>query len=410
MKSPTALQASDIHPIHPFPARMAPAIVWDSLPGDGRRLTVLDQMIGSGTTLVCARAKGHRAVGCDTDPLALLIARSWCSDLNREKLRYRAEIVLDRARHLSETFSSEEAYPQGADQETRKFLDYWFDSINRSQLAALSICIRRVRNAVERDLLWCAFSRLIITKKIGVSLAMDVSHSRPHRVYKEAPVQAFDKFIRAVDYIIKKAPFHDGNINAPDVRIQYGDARLLPFKESSADIIITSPPYLNAIDYIRGHKLSLVWMGYPIKSLTTIRSENIGSEHGIDSEDSKGYEEAIRRMIDNQTVKRKLYRILLKYIKDMDRVFSESRRVLKKQGEAIFVIGDSTVSGIFIKNSEGLKSLSQRQGFQLVSSITRQLPENRRYLPPPNLENAGKQLQNRMGEEVILRFKQSSDK
>jgi DNA modification methylase len=404
MTTPTALQVSDIHPIHPFPARMAPAIVWDSLPRDGRSLTVLDQMSGSGTTLVCARAKGHQAIGCDTDPLALLIARCWCYNINPEKLRERAEIIVDRARRLSETFSSEEAYPQSADQETRRFLDYWFDSINRKQLTALSKCIRRVRSAVERDLLWCALSRLIITKKIGVSLAMDVSHSRPHKVYEEAPVQAFNKFTPAVDYIVKKAPFHDDNINAPNVRIQYGDARLLPFKESSADVIITSPPYLNAIDYIRGHKLSLVWMGYPIKALTTIRSENIGSEHGVDSEDSKVCEETIQRMIDNQKIKNRLYRILLKYIKDMDQVFAESRRVLKKKGEAIFVIGDSTVSGVFIKNSEGLKYLAQRQGFQLISSITRQLPENRRYLPPPNLDNSGEQLQNRMGEEVIFRL------
>ena len=405
MMTPTALQVSDIHPIHPFPARMAPAIVWDSLPGDGRRLTVLDQMSGSGTTLVCARAKGHQAIGFDTDPLALLIARSWCHNINPEKLRYRADVVLDKSKRLSETFSSEEAYPKGADQETHKFLDYWFDSTNRSQLAALSMCIKRVRSTVEKDLLWCAFSRLIITKKIGVSLAMDVSHSRPHKVYEEAPVQAFDKFIRAVDYIIKKAPFHNDNINAPDVRIKYGDARLLPFKESSADIIITSPPYLNAIDYLRGHKLSLVWMGYPINVLKTIRSENIGSEQSMYSENSIVCEETIQRMIDNQKINDTLYRILRKYVKDMNLVFSESRRVLKKTGEAIFVIGNSTVSQVFIKNSECLKYLAQRQGFQLISSTTRHLPENRRYLPPPNLENSGEQLQKRMGEEVILRFK-----
>ena len=230
-------------------------------------------------------------------------------------------------------------------------------------------------------------------------------HSRPHKVYEEAPVQAFDKFIRAVDYIIKKAPFHNDNINAPDVRIKYGDARLLPFKESSADIIITSPPYLNAIDYLRGHKLSLVWMGYPINVLKTIRSENIGSEQSMYSENSIVCEETIQRMIDNQKINDTLYRILRKYVKDMNLVFSESRRVLKKTGEAIFVIGNSTVSQVFIKNSECLKYLAQRQGFQLISSTTRHLPENRRYLPPPNLENSGEQLQKRMGEEVILRFK-----
>ena len=32
-------------------------------------------------------------------------------------------------------------------------------------------------------------------------------------------------------------------------------------QQGSVDLTVTSPPYLNAIDYLRGHKMSLVWMG-----------------------------------------------------------------------------------------------------------------------------------------------------
>ena len=108
----TAREITNIQPIHPFPARMAPSIVWDNLPND-RRLRVLDPMAGSGTTLVHARAQGHQAIGCDTDPLALLIARAWCSDINSDRLRYRAELVLDRATKFAENLMPEHAYPSG---------------------------------------------------------------------------------------------------------------------------------------------------------------------------------------------------------------------------------------------------------------------------------------------------------
>jgi len=404
MTTLTALQVSDIHPIHPFPARMAPSIVWDSLPNRGGELRVLDPMSGSGTTLVSARAKGHQAIGCDTDPLALLIARSWCSDLIPEELRYRADLVLGRAKRISENINPENAYPSNADQETREFLDYWFDNTNRVQLAALSMCIKRIRNMVERDLLWCAFSRLIITKKIGVSLAMDVSHSRPHRVYEEAPVQAFDKFIQAVDYIIKKAPFRSNNISGPRVILKYGDARLLAIEESSVDMIITSPPYLNAIDYIRGHKLSLVWMGYSIEALRSLRTQNIGSEHAAGLNTAIQYQDTVEQMVDIRDINERYHRMILRYVGDMDLVFSECRRVLRPNGQVFFVIGNSFVAGVFVRNSEGLINLARNHGFTLVSSTTRPLPENRRYLPPPTFDKSGDRMQNRMREEVILKF------
>ena len=61
-------------PVHPFPARMAPGIALQAVSKSRRRLKVLDPMMGSGTVLVAARAKGHHAIGIDIDPLAVLMA------------------------------------------------------------------------------------------------------------------------------------------------------------------------------------------------------------------------------------------------------------------------------------------------------------------------------------------------
>lgn len=394
----------NIQPIHPFPARMAPTIVWDSLPSHGSPLVVLDPMTGSGTTLVSARAKGHQAIGCDTDPLALLIARAWCSAFDPDQLRYRADLVLKRAKKLCDRFSSTEAYPSNIDIETRNFIDFWFDNRNKSQLTALSTSISRIHNPNEKTLLWCAFSRMIITKKIGVSLAMDVSHSRPHRKYTSAPISPFTSFLSSVEYIAKKSPFYKGQSESPQAIIRHGDARDLPFNDNCADMVITSPPYLNAIDYIRGHKLSLVWMGYSIATLRNIRSANIGSEISGGYAKLDNIPAIIKQMCDFQKLDQRQRGMVIRYMQDMDRALAECRRVLKKGGKAVFVIGDSSIRGVFIQNSIGLKHLALTNGFQLLTESIRSLPGNRRYLPPPNAESSGTKMQGRMREEVVLTF------
>jgi len=399
-----ALQVSHIHPVHPFPARMAPSIVWDNLPDNGKPLRILDPMAGSGTSLVIARARGHHAVGCDTDPLAVLIANAWCSDFSSDRLSQRSRSILDEAVEKAKELTPEKAYPSQADDETKQFINFWFDDNSRVQLAALSCCISHVDNSEEKNLLWTAFSRLIITKKLGVSLAMDVSHSRPHRKYEQAPVSPFDKFLDAVEYIMRKAPFRDGNVEVAPANVTKGDARSLPFSSNKFDLVITSPPYLNAIDYIRGHKLSLVWMGHTVKSLRSVRSTNIGIERSASLSATGEMLSILKQMGDLDSLDERYRGMIMRYLNDMSNVLSECRRVLKDSGQALFVIGNSAIRGVRIKNSEALIRLAQKGGFKLSSRTSRPLPESRRYLPPPSSKKAGQRMQNRMREEVILRF------
>ena len=106
---------------------------------------------------------------------------------------------------------------------------------------------------------------------------MDISHSRPHRSYDKAPKLALSNFEHAVKQITKARPFQDTDKNPPG-SVGFADARHLPLENNSVDIVITSPPYLNAIDYIRGHKFSLIWMGHSIEELREVRTTNVGTE------------------------------------------------------------------------------------------------------------------------------------
>src|SRR5438876_6951996 len=126
------------NPIHPFPARMAPGIALEALGESKTPLRVLDPMTGSGTVLAVARSKGHRAFGIDLDPLAVLLSGVWTRTVDPDCVTDKAAEILDRAKFSFATLPVRLAYPSRSDEETRRFIRYWFDDYARRQLSALS--------------------------------------------------------------------------------------------------------------------------------------------------------------------------------------------------------------------------------------------------------------------------------
>ncbi len=397
-----------IRPIHPFPARMAPELAWEELPEDNRPLRVLDPMTGSGTTLVAARLRGHEAIGFDRDPLAVLIASTWVANIETKRVSRKAAEVLERAEKRSGKLRTNCAYPDGADDETKDFIRYWFDTDNRKQLTALAASIAGIRDEQLQNVLWCAFSRLIITKKAGSSLAMDVSHSRPHRSFDRAPHRAFDHFLRAVQHIVKAAPFNAQSEAKPAATVRDADARKMPLADGSVDLIITSPPYLNAIDYLRGHKLSLVWMGHSIASLRMLRSTNVGTEVSAKVSNAEPTtEKVMAQMCSGEPLESRHQGMLRQYVRDLRLLLKECHRVLANEGKGVFVVGDCNLRKTFVANSSAIELVGNEVGFHVSASRRRPLPENRRYLPPPETKSSGAALQKRMREEVILTLRKA---
>jgi len=392
-------------PIHPFPARMAPGIALEALGEGDKSLRVLDPMVGSGTVLAVASAKEHQAIGVDIDPLAVLLARVWTRPIGATRVRDQAVEVLSQAKREFRLITSGRAYPLKTDAETRKFIRYWFDDYARRQLAVLASVISRTQNKPDRDLLWCAFSRLIITKQAGASLAMDLSHSRPHRVFARAPIKPFNRFLGAVEAVITNCPKAD--LDAPEfvAEVKRGDARNLSIKNESIDLVLTSPPYLNAIDYMRCSKFSLVWMGYTVEQLRKIRGESVGTE--ISSKEALEAE-WVGSTIDQLKLKPALSNrnraLLARYVWDMGKALSETARVLRRGGRAVYVVGDSTIRGTFVRNSMVVTAVAQRHGLSLISRKSRSLPANRRYLPAPKRGRSSDAMDTRMRREVVISF------
>jgi DNA modification methylase len=384
---------------------MAPDIALKMLSNREKKLCVLDPMMGSGTVLALARAHGHRSIGIDVDPLAILISTVWTSTVDSASIKAKSRSILKRARKRFANVALSQAYPQGADEETKRFIRYWFDGYARRQLAALSMMIRGVRDKTTQSVLWCAFSRLIVTKQAGASLAMDLAHSRPHKAYKTAPIKPFNCFLAAVDSVLANCLCTAGKKRlGPPPTIKRGDARKLRLPSSSVDLVLTSPPYLNAIDYMRCSKFSLVWMGLNTDKAREIRAQSIGAEVG-NYNAANVSSKIIKKLRLSDRLPNRQKAILARFIEDMRAAIGEVSRVLTPNGRAIYVVGENTVRGTYIKNSEIVAAIADEVGLELAAKQTRTLPPNRRYLPPPSSRRRRGALNARMRREVILSFR-----
>jgi hypothetical protein len=339
-----------------------------------------------------AASLGCKAYGVDMDPLAVLMAGVWTAHVGAGDLSAAARNVVDYARGLDPTAVFLPWIDE--DPETSDFISYWFAEPQLGDLRRLSFAVES--SPVElRDPLKLALSRIIITKKRGASLAWDVSHSRPHRVRQENDYDVFGGFCKAADYIAKCLT--DDLTGSASVTL--GDARKIDFiPDDSVDLVMTSPPYLNAIDYLRGHRMSLVWLGFSIGELRGIRSDSVGAERMLRNGDDDLSSLISDTWIDDLSVK--MRGILLRYARDAMQVMAEVHRVLKSGAEAILVVGNSTVRGTFVDNAGVMRRAGEACGLRTTAVTDRELPSVHRYLPPPTA--SGGSLDKRMRTEVII--------
>jgi len=183
--------------------------------------------------------------------------------------------------------------------------------------------------------------------------------------------------------------------------LQLGDARDLSWiTDASVHLIVTSPPYLNAIDYMRAHRMSLVWFGHRLDELREIRATTVGAERKPESSSSRPLISGYKSLSARQRG------MLERYARDMSLFCQQIARKLKADGEVVLVVGDCTLGGVVIKNSSILRRMAESAGLELLERWSRPLPAASRYLPPPT-SSVESPLSKRLRHEVVMRFRQS---
>ena len=390
------------HAIHPFAAKFPPQIprlFIEELTQSGD--SVLDPMAGSGTTIVEALLLKREAFGFDIDPLAVRLCTVKTTWLDPQELGKKGLDIIDGA---STTGNSERMLRRELDsrfdQETRGFLDYWFLPTTQLELLSLILTIERTTESPVRDFFELVLSSTIIAKTGGVSLARDLAHSRPHRDLEKRPRNAIVEFRLRLGKVLRK--FQSLPQRVKRVFVAERNAKDLPLPTDSIDLIVTSPPYANAIDYMRAHKFSLVWFGHTTGALSALRGRYIGSEKWDPkcSGDLPRKTHAAVQILEQRDASKA--RVLRKYLVEMKEALSEMNRVLKPGKATVIVVGPSLMRGHEILTHEYLAEIGETLGFRVAGIQKRSIDRNRRMLPVSFGRNGDSMIEQRMHEEFVV--------
>jgi hypothetical protein len=392
-----------LHYIHTYPGRISPSIAFYFLSlNEFKSLKgyVLDPFAGSGTILLESLINPvlkRPALGVEINPLARLISKVKTTVLNEEEINK----SLIKIKNIYEKVNKK-------DYEIPSFtnIDLWFSKKAKLQLAKLKFSIAKVKlNDNYRDFFWLSFSKII----------RKVSKADPHIPppvvlkpikYKNNPkeYQKLKAYLKAVEnpniwLLFEKSVKENSKLsilnkltelvnnkidakiisdNAKDISIdkirpcgnitKNGGIKL---SDESIDIILTSPPYLTAQKYIRSTKLELLWLGYSSEELSKLERKTIGSEYVTKSTPICLLNiESIDKLLEAVYKKSKPRGIMVyEYFANMKIVLSELYRVLKKEGYAIFVMGDNVVLKKHIKTYNLLTNLAESIGFKELLTL-----------------------------------------
>jgi DNA methylase. len=364
---------------------------------------ILDCFSGSGTTLIEALSAGHPAIGIDVDPIAILISRvltqkyteSWLTAFLRETL---AQLGLLEMEVIS-AVPDLRVLRRGLMLNVNGYLalipdqpevEFWFSASQRAALAGLTAYAGKISDVRKRRILRVAISSAIVRKWPNtLSRAMDVDHSRPHRADppRTTIAEQFKLFKRIFTDVVNglKAMIPTMENWSSNAEIIQGDSvsRMRTLARNSVGLVLSSPPYVDAIDYPRAHKFSEWWLN-PF-SLQCKRENYVGlrrlDESTLTAEALELAPTTMQTLAWLEKSSPAKYRLVCRYVLDMAQVIRGCRRVLRESGKLVFVLADNKLEGRSVPIVRITEELLRVTNFQRVASVRRRIKNGRRRYP-----------------------------
>jgi hypothetical protein len=325
------------HGLHRFAGKYVPQVpAWalDQFAGPGS--TVLDPFCGSGTTLVEALGRCREAIGIDCDPLACLIAAAKTADVSDAQ-------VLDLGRRVRAAWRGPAERLELPMPGLVNFT-HWFPEAAWADLQSLLAVIRALDcGDDERRVLLGVFSSVLR----WVSNADDQTQKTyVSGTLKKAPPAVRPTFWKTFD----RAAAGLGQLERhrlPGARatVIRGDAAEPPLPAASVDLIVTSPPYLDSVDYMYNFMLEYFWLGPMLgvpdrPAFNRMRRGVIGAKNPVGT-DPPPLPPALRDLIPEGDVLPSRLPATRAYFHDMARHFAAAARVLRPAGRYVLVVGNS---------------------------------------------------------------------
>ena len=354
------------HGYHRYPAKFIPQIVSalvEKHTNEGD--LVVDPFGGCGTTIVESKIMNRPSIAVDINPVAVLISKAKKTPIDPTELEKHFLKLKDKIDSFTE--NTKVKTPE------HERIDYWFKSEEKRKLAFLSYEISKIKNEDVKGFFYCAFSNILKNCSIWLQKS-----NKPTRDFNKDPADPFKTFSRQVKAMMRgNSVFFDllqktKGFKTP-CQVTCNDARKIPAKSSSAKLIVTSPPYVTSYEYADLHQLTAFWFEHT-QNLSDFRKKFIGTSY-------HNKKNLLLNSIIAEDIKMKLSKIHKKtadevanYFGEMNEVFKEMKRLLKKDGKACIFIGNTRLKGVDILNAEVFVEQMQNLGFKIDEIIKREIP------------------------------------
>jgi len=332
---------------------------------------VLDPFAGAGTMVMETILFGAWPFWTDYHPLSQLICRIKTTEFDLELLRKACSSVLTNA-------SVRKRAPSTV---TFANKDFWFQKEVCEALELLRDEIACYDDSV-RDFLSLVFA-CTVRKVSNMNDGMILAARRPHieSIPKRTRDDVFRCFHRYAEQglsAIKEWQTLCDGTQTRARKLAEDDARQLN-GDCEFDAIVTSPPYVNAIDYVWASKFELHWLGFVANDNERLKlyTREIGTERismsecrqigetGHSSLDGMIQDIYFGRVYKASSGQNHLRaRVVWKYFIDMQAHFKAAFHVLKPGGLYCFAVGDSCrICGVEVPVASLLSDFAEWIGF-----------------------------------------------
>lgn len=375
------------HGFFKYPCKFIPQIPrWAILKYTKEGDTVLDPFAGSGTTLVEAVLNNRNALGIDFDDFSQLLCETKTKILNKTKIE---NIYENIDKFFDNTESGQNKIPDIFN------IDHWFPQENIEDLLVVRRNISKhfeiYRDQDIYEFLLVCFASII--KKCSYA---DDTSPKPYvsTRFRKEPIKVKIAFKKAIESNLGQyTDYQDLTIGKYSFIAKDARQILTHAFDKKVDLAITSPPYINAFDYVRSLRLENAWLGFSgdgdnlDKKKRQIGTENIPFGiykfkplvTGIDILD-----EIVEEIY---KVDKKRAHVVNKYFEDMKLSFNQVKRLLKPKAHYIFVVGDNMIKGFDIPTRDIFIKLAEKSGFYMYNYFSYIIKN--RYLRIPRSGKGG---------------------
>jgi len=393
---------SPIHRWVPWIAGFSAGFVSDTFEhylSDPRRrdVTILEPFSGVGTTLVEGLLHGYNVIGYEVNPFAALASRVKSTAFCLEPEYLRQNIIVFEHKARQRTASLDCAFTAGEDAYTclpkprslpppgfRSRVPFFSPTICQKVLHCLDV-IREMPQAELRELALLAFGAVMVRfsnysfePSLGSRVAAGKSEIANADVVGTIAAKLNTMHEDLLTYraaMCSHRPLPTAQVLA---RSSLDLAASVP--ESSVDLIVTSPPYLNNYHYIRNTRPHLFWLDFVAapSELKKIEVENFGKYWQTVRDAPRAHldfrlpelEERIEE-ISRQHPEKGHYggqgwaNYAVEYFHDCRRICDGLRHALKPGGAAVFVLGNSITQGIELPTDRYFGQIGELCGLHL---------------------------------------------